>query len=94
MAMNETSESVMPSAPTIWAAMPVAPTRSPPGPVVDSPNHSSSAAMPAQAIRRKASSSVRVRVQRSSLSLWASRPRASLRLTIDRTSRRRPTPER
>ena len=94
MAMNETSGSVMPSAPTIWAAMPVAPARSPPGPVVDSPNHSSSAAMPAQAILKKASSSVRVRVQRSSVSLWASSPRASLRLTIESTSRRRLTPDR
>jgi len=36
--------------------------------------------MPAQAMRRKASSSVRVRVQRSSVSLWASSPQGVLAL--------------
>ena len=49
-AANETSVSVMPAAPTIWAAMLVAYSRSPPGPVETSPKNSSSATWPPIAI--------------------------------------------
>ena len=70
----------MPNEPTICAAIFVACTRSPDGPVPDSPKNSSSALMPPNAIFIMPSSSERVRVKRSSVSVCASRPSASLAL--------------
>ena len=52
----------MPNEPTICAASVVAPRRSPPGPVPDSPKNSSSAVMPPKLIWMLAMSSERVRV--------------------------------
>ena len=84
--------SPMPRLPTIWAARVVAYLRSPATPELRSPKNSSSATIPPREIWISDSSSDSVWVNRSSVSEWASSPRAALRLMIDSTSSFRDLP--
>ena len=76
----------IPRLPIIWAVRVVAAMRSPDGPDEISPKKTSSAARPPRAISTSDSSSVCDLRNFSSRSEWASRPRASLRLMMERTS--------